>query len=150
MTLNIHPVPTDKAPMDLLLEADPSRDKVRGYLADSYCYVAETSGEPVGVYVLRPVNQSTLELMNIAVAPGHRACGIGTKLLHHAISSARHFGAKRLEVGTGTFGYQLAFYQKAGFRAYTIERDFFLKNYAEPVVEAGIRHKDMLRMAIDL
>ena len=136
--------------MDLLLEADPNESKVREYVAKSYCYVGKVSDEIVGVYVIMPLSQGVFELMNIAVAPGHQARGIGSALLQHTISTAKHFGANRLEVGTGTFGYQLAFYQKAGFRAYKIERDFFLKNYTEPVMEAGIRHKDMLRFAIDL
>ena len=136
--------------MDLLLEADPNESKVREYLAKSHCYVGEVSHEIVGVYVIMPLNQGVFELMNIAVAPGHQARGIGSALLRHAISAAKHFGANRLEVGTGTFGYQLGFYQKAGFRVYKIERDFFLKNYTEPVIENGIQHKDMLRLAIDL
>lgn len=136
--------------MDLLLEADPNESKVRAYLAKSHCYVGEVSDKVAGAYVIMPLNQTVFELMNIAVVPEYQARGIGSALLRHAISTAKHFGANRLEVGTGTFGYQLAFYQKAGFRAYKIERDFFLKNYTEPVMEAGIRHKDMLRFAIDL
>ncbi|MBN1779863.1 GNAT family N-acetyltransferase, partial [bacterium] len=58
-------------------------------------------------------------------------------------------GARRLEVGTGTFGYQLAWYQREGFRVFAIERDFFLVNYEEPIYENGIQLKDMLRLAVD-
>ena len=61
--------------MALLPEADPHEGKVRKYLSHSYCYVAEVSGEKVGVYVLMPLNQTLFELMNIAVAPGHQAGG---------------------------------------------------------------------------
>jgi ribosomal protein S18 acetylase RimI-like enzyme len=87
--------------------------------------------------------------MNIAVAPEHQRQGIGCKLLSHAIETARLRGAKKLLVGTGTFGYQLMFYQRAGFRVVSVERDFFLTNYSEPIFEHGIQHKDMLRLEIE-
>ncbi len=58
-------------------------------------------------------------------------------------------GARRLEVGTGTFGYQLAWYQREGFRVFAVERDFFLVNYEEPIYENNIQLKDMLRLAVD-
>ena len=54
-----------------------------------------------------------------------------------------------LEVGTGSFGYQLSWYQRAGFRVFAIERDFFLENYPEPIYECGIQLKDMLRLALE-
>ena len=111
---------------------------------------AYASGNRVGVYVLCPLTPSTFELMNIAVAPAHQAQGIGSSLLKHAIATAKKLGATRLELGTGTFGYQLAFYQKAGFRIDAVERDYFLDNYDEPIFEAGIQHKDRLRLALDL
>ncbi|MDN5213399.1 GNAT family N-acetyltransferase [Fulvivirgaceae bacterium BMA12] len=150
MSLHICQVPGDQVPLPLLLQADPSEQKVKGYLNDSACYIAETSGVVAGVYVLRKLNPSTFELMNISVHAGYQGKGIGSKMLTHAIAEAKRFGAGRLEVGTGTFGYQLAFYQKAGFRVYAIAQDFFLKNYDFPLIESGIQHKDMLRLALDL
>ena len=53
-------------------------------------------------------------------------------------------------MGTGTFGYQLAFYQRQGFRATGIDRDFFVKNYPEPIFEDGIQLFDMLRLTLRL
>ena len=61
--------------MSLLLEADPSEEKVASYLPESFCYGAFTESK----------------------------C-----------------------------------------------RDFFLRNYPEPVFEHGIQHKDMLRLEINL
>ena len=148
--LNIQRVSDDKAPMALLLEADPSESRVRDYLTKSHCYVAEAAGRAVGVYVIQPVSPSVIELMNIAVDPELQAGGVGSTLLRHAIATARDLGAERLVLGTGTFGYQLSFYQKAGFRVESVDRDFFLKNYDEPIFENGIQHKDMLRLGIEL
>ncbi len=149
-TLNILKVLPTNTPMELLLEADPSEKKVKAYLDKSYCYIAKLAEKVVGVYVLQSINKTTLELMNIATHPDFQGKGIGAKMLESIIQSARDLGVKRLELGTGTFGYQLAFYQKAGFRVDSIDKDFFLKNYEEPIFEMGIQHKDMLRLVLEL
>lgn len=136
--------------MDLLLEADPSEKHVKAYLNDSLCYLAMKSDEPLGVCVLKEIEDSVLELYNIAVWPGRQRQGIGTALLRHVLREARAKGFRRVELGTGTFGYQLAFYQRVGFRVVDVVHDFFVDNYDEPIFEKGVQHKDMLRMALDL
>jgi N-acetylglutamate synthase-like GNAT family acetyltransferase len=148
--MRIRKVHSNQMPMKLLLEADPSENKVREYLSDSHCYLAETENTSIGVYVIRQLSHLDYELMNIAVTPVSQNKGIGTKLLNHAIGSAKKLGAKRLEVCTGSFGYQLAFYQKAGFRICSIDKDFFLTHYNEPIFESGIQLKDMIRLSIEL
>lgn len=148
--LNVQPVSADEAPMHLLLEADPSEAHIKKYLRQSFCYSAKKNKRFVGVYVLCSLDSSAFELMNIAVAPDCRKEGIGTALLQHAITTAKQHGAERLDLGTGTFGYQLAFYQKAGFRVTAVERDYFLNHYGEPIFEDGIQHKDRLRLSKNL
>jgi ribosomal protein S18 acetylase RimI-like enzyme len=135
--------------MALLLVADPSAEHIRCYLPASLCYAARRGDTVAGVYVVAGKGGNVYELMNIAVDPAHQQQGIGKQLLRHAIELVRGLGAARLEVGTGAFGYQLGFYQKAGFRVFAVERDFFLRNYREAIYEDGIQHKDMLRLAID-
>lgn len=149
-SVDVQVVPADRAPMDLLLEADPSEEKVRAYLRHSTCYLARLNGAHVGVYVLRSLSDARIELMNIAVAPAHRRRGLGAMLLRHAIESAKRSGARRLELGTGTFGHQLAFYQRAGFRVVAVEKDYFLKHYPSPLIEQGIQHKDRLWLELAL
>ena len=146
----IEEVAASEAPMGLLLQADPSKEKVEGYLSQSRCFVAILEGQIVGVCIVQPVSADVQELMNISVAPEHQRNGIGRELLRYAIVSTRQAKVRRLEVGTGTFGYQLAFYQREGFRVDRIEKDFFLSNYDEPIYEDGIQLKDMLRLALDL
>lgn len=147
--MEIYEIPPAEAPLNLLLEADPSLQKINSYLSRSRCVVANVRGETVGVYVVLEISPGVYELMNIAVSPDHQQKKIGSKLLRHAIATVSEWGANRLEVGTGAFGYQLAFYQREGFRVFAVERDFFLKNYEEPIYEAGIQHKDMLRLALE-
>ncbi len=148
MSLLIQEVPTTDAPMELLLLADPSEDKVRSYLPRSKCFVASSSGIVVGACVVQPLGTGTYELMSIAVHPDHQRSGYGTALLKWVIDFFRKSGASQIEVGTGTFGYQLAFYQRHGFRVTGIDHDFFVNNYREPVFEDGIQLFDMLRLTL--
>ncbi len=148
MTLSIQEIPVTNAPIDLLLLADPSEDKIRSYLSGSKCFIASIGTLVVGACVVQPRGSDTHELMSIAVLPDHQKSGYGTALLQWVIDFFRNSGARQLEVGTGTFGYQLAFYQRQGFRVTSIDRDFFIKNYPEPIFEDGIQLFDMLRLTL--
>ncbi len=134
--------------MELLLIADPSEAKIRSYLSGSQCFVASSGAVVVGACAVQPRGKDTHELMCIAVPPAHQKSGYGTALLDWVIDYLRNSGARQLEVGTGTFGYQLAFYQRRGFRVASIDRDFFVKNYPEPIFQDGIQLFDMLRLTL--
>ncbi|ARU05213.1 GNAT family N-acetyltransferase [Comamonas serinivorans] len=134
--------------MRLLLLADPSEDKVRSYLPRSKCFVASCGGVVVGACVVQPLGAAAYELMSIAIQPAHQKSGYGAALLQWVIDFFRKSGASQIEVGTGTFGYQLAFYQRQGFRVTAIDHDFFVKNYPEPIFEDGIQLFDMLRLTL--
>ena len=90
------------------------------------------------------------QLYNIAVCPSAQKRGVGTALLRHVIEEARGKGVSRLVLGTGTFGYQLAFYQRAGFRVDAVIKNHFVDNYDEPIFDSGIQLKDMLRLVLEL
>lgn len=139
----------DAVPLALLLEADPEEGHVRTYLLRSQCLVARVDGRVAGVALVLPRSAEVHELMNIAVEPVCRGRGVGTALLKWVITEVREAGAHRLEVGTGTFGPQLAWYQRAGFRPFAVDRDHFLRAYTTPIFEGGLQHRDMLRLAID-
>ncbi len=148
MSLLIQEVSVTNAPMELLLLADPSEDKIRSYLSGSKCFVASYGAVVVGACVVQPRGEGAHELMSIAVHPARQKSGSGTALLKWVIDFYRSVGARQLEVGTGTFGYQLAFYQRHGFRVTGIDRDFFVKSYPEPIFEYGIQLIDMLRLTL--
>jgi ribosomal protein S18 acetylase RimI-like enzyme len=148
LSLLIEEVSAADVPMELLLLADPSEDKVRSYLSGSKRFIASRDGVVVGACVVRPRGTGAYELMNIAVHPVHQQSGYGTVLLRWVIDFLHHSGASQIEVGTGTFGYQLAFYQRHGFRVTSIDHDFFVNNYPEPIFEDGIQLLDMLRLTL--
>ncbi|MDM8522346.1 GNAT family N-acetyltransferase [Desulfococcaceae bacterium HSG8] len=148
--IEIKEISPDLVPQKLLLEADPSIERVNQYLEGSLCYVAVIRKEIVGVCVLNPIDKNRIELFNIAVLPENHKSGIGSQLLQFVLDSVREKKFESVELGTGTFGYQLAFYQRFGFRVDSILKDHFINNYDEPIFENEIQLKDMLRLILKL
>ncbi len=139
-----------KVPLDLLLIADSSEDSINQYLIGAHCFGAFDESNIVGVCVVnRNLNDCT-EIYNISVLPEKQKQGIGTKLLEFVIKKLVDSGEKRIELGTGTFGYQLMFYQRLGFRVENVWRDHFIDNYDEPIFVDGLQLKDMLRLCLVL
>lgn len=134
-------------PMNLLLEADPSEELVREYCSNGFVYEAAVDDELMGVYVLLPLTDGIVEIKNIAVAEDARGQGYGKRLIQHALSEAERLGFGNVEIGTGNSSAdQLMLYQKCGFRIDSIDRDFFTRNYPEPIFENGIQCRDMIRL----
>lgn len=144
-------LPLDQAPWALLLLADPSREQVQRYLANSRL-LALCEGDAVrGVLVLTPVSWGVLEVANLAVDEAWQGQGLGKRLLTAAIDAARTGGALRLDIATGNSSLaQLGLYQRMGFRICAVEPDYFTLNYPEPIVENGIPCRDRLRLSLVL
>jgi len=147
----------DPIPFELLLDADPSLERVSDYIKwpSSRCRLAMIDSECVGVFVLGidvdGANAKCAEIINISVAPKHQKKGIGKELISDAIKLARQLGAQTITVGTGNSSIsQLAFYQKCGFRIVGIEFDHFVKNYVRPIEENGIVCRDLIRLSFEL
>ncbi|WLR56854.1 GNAT family N-acetyltransferase [Mesobacillus subterraneus] len=140
----------EQPPWHLLLQADPSKDLVSGYLDKGSCYVMESEcSDTIGVILLVPVSSHIIEIMNLAVDELHQGKGLGTILLKHGIQTAAEKGYSMVEIGTGNSSiFQLALYQKVGFRITGIDRDFFIRNYQEPIFENGIQCRDMIRLSM--
>ena len=148
MKFNVTEVAGELAPISLLLEADPSREQVDKFLNISHCFIGKLEDEVIGVFLLKKIINKETELFNIAIEPEYQKHGYGTLLLKEAIKKARELGAERIVLGTGTFGHQLKFYQRHSFRVDSVEKNFFLDNYSDPIYEDGIQHKDMLRLSL--
>lgn len=147
---NIKKTSESDIPKSILLHADPSEDCINKYLSGSKCFGAFIEGSLVGVCVTNLNQNNVWEIFNIVVLPEKQKQGIGTKLLKFVINYFKGIGEKQLELGTGTFGYQLLFYQRLGFRVKSIRENFFIDNYSEPIYEQGVQLKDMLRLTIKL
>ncbi|KOO51290.1 GNAT family N-acetyltransferase [Viridibacillus arvi] len=144
-------IATDNIPMDLLLQADPSEEIVLEYLQRGECFVMEDEDSIIGVYVLIPTRPETAELVNVSIQEEQQGKGLGKMLIQHSIATAKSKKYKTIEVGTGNSSIsQIALYQKCGFRITHIDRDFFIRHYAEPIFENGIQCTDMVRLSQDL
>ncbi|WP_174842636.1 GNAT family N-acetyltransferase [Sporosarcina luteola] len=143
--------PQETPPYDLLLLADPSRELVNAYIAEGECYIAEEQNDSIGVFVMVPLTNGTVEIKNIAVREDKQGHGIGRKLLQEAIEIAKSNGYKSIEIGTGNSSIdQLALYQKCGFRISDIIKDFFVQYYDEVIMENGIQCKDMILLRMEI
>lgn len=141
----------EDVPIDLLLLADPSETLIKEYLTRGTAYILEEEQKVIGVYVLLPTRPQTIEIVNVAVDEEFQGKGFGKELIMDAIQRAKILGYQTIEIGTGNSGViQLALYQKCGFRMKSIDRDFFLRHYNEPIFENGIQVIDMVRLSHDL
>lgn len=138
-------------PWPLLLDADPSRSLIDTYIHQSTVMGLLAEESVIAVVVLLPRDRQVVEIMNIAVVPSHQGKKLGKLLLTAAVERSRQQGYKRMLVGTGTAGIgQLAFYQKLGFRMESIDRDYFVRHYPEPIYENGIWCRDRVLLSLDL
>ena len=150
----LSPGPERDAYLPLLELADDSVAQVRSYYQTGTLFALDADdGSPMGMILAIPRADGTVELKAVAVAVQRQAQGVGTVLLHAVLERLRDAGVRRVIVGTSTSGIgQLAYYQKAGFRLRTVERDFFTpeRGYPEGIEENGIPLRDMVWMDRDL
>jgi predicted N-acetyltransferase YhbS len=136
----------------LLLLADDSEQQVRGYMQKGTLFVAEDEGREVGIVLAIPVdssdaNNSEIELKAVAVEAASHNQGIGQRMLALVLPALEKRGFTRVVLGTGNSGIgQIAFYQKAGFRMWKIERNVFSaeRGYPPGLEENGIPLRDMI------
>lgn len=138
-------------PMHLLLLADPSAEMISEYIHDCWIYTATLNGELIGCYALSPLNETSVEIKNIAVSEECQGKGIGTILIKDAIEKAKELGHMKIQIGTGNSSIgQLALYQKLGFIQTGVIEGFFQKNYPEPIFENGMACLDMIVLEREL
>ena len=110
--------------LELLLLADEEERMIDRYLERGALYVL---GEPArALCVVTDEGGGVAELKNLAVAP--QCSGAFDTLL----------------VGTGDAPGTMAFYQRCGFSYSHREAGFFVKNYSRPIIEDGVRLRDMV------
>jgi aminoglycoside 6'-N-acetyltransferase I len=133
----------------LLLLADPSKEKIDNYLTKSDCFVLEFNMKIIGVLVLQKLNETSLEIMNIAISVKYQNKGFGRKLIEHVLNQSKNEKKHRFIICTGNSSIgQLALYQKLGFSIFDIKYNYFIKNYNSPVFENDIlcSHKICLEL----
>jgi ribosomal protein S18 acetylase RimI-like enzyme len=134
--------------LPLLLLADDSETQVRTYMHQGDLFVLRGAhGEALGATLVILHGEGEAELKSVAVDRAWHGQGKGQQMLALVLAELRVRGIRRAVVGTGTSGIgQIAFYQKAGFRFWRIERDFFSpeRGYPAGITENGIPLRDMV------
>jgi putative acetyltransferase len=109
------------------LEPDPEGtdadfgDLEGAYLAQggTFDVLVDENGTIVGTIALLPVDETTVELRKMYLAPSMRGRGLGRRLLDHALARARALGFHRVTLETHTvLKTATALYQAYGFTPY--------------------------------
>ena len=134
--------------IDLLLEADPSKDMIHKYLNDSDVYALKKEDELISIAVILPISRKTLELKNIVTKEKYRNKGYAKILLK---SLCGNYKQKYDRMLVGTTENNIPFYVKQGFDKYekTI-KNFFIDNYDEEIIDGDLICTDLIYYSKEL
>lgn len=134
--------------IDLLLEADPSRDMIYKYLNDSDVYALKKEDELISIAVILPISRKTLELKNIVTRENYRNKGYAKTLLKLLCGNYKQKYDRML---VGTTENNIPFYVKQGFDKYEkTVKNFFIDNYAEEIKDGDLICTDLIYYSKDL
>ena len=134
--------------MNLLLEADPSKEKINSYFSDGELFVLTYKDNVTCVAVITKVDDNTVELKNIATAEEYRGHGYGKKMIKYLFDTYKQKYEKMI---VGTSENNIPFYVKQGFDKYekTI-KNYFIDNYDEEILDGDLHCIDMYYYSKDL
>lgn len=134
--------------------ADDSAEQIASYICLGEILVARESDLTTGhLQILETDSAGVFELKSMAVDEAHQGQGIGRSLVEAAVDRCRVRGGHRLIVATAAADIaNLRFYQRLGFRMYSIVRDAFSpsRGYPEDMLIDGIPLRDQVFLDRDL
>lgn len=133
--------------MPLLLIGDESETMIDLYIDRGELFAAFAGKTVAAVCLTTDEGNGITEIKNIAVKPEFRQRGIGSRMLRHVESLN---AGKIITLGTGETPSTLRFYHSNGYRYSHRVPDFFTDNYPTPIVEEGVRLKDMIYLSKQL
>ncbi|MGL4740017.1 MAG: GNAT family N-acetyltransferase [Sarcina sp.] len=131
-----------KSFLDLLLLADEQEDMVDKYLERGIMF-ALYDNDLKGICVVTKESNRTYELKNMAVYKEFQSLGYGKALVEYIFKYFKN-DCDVMYVGTGDSPLTIPFYEKCGFKESHRIKDFFIRNYDEPIYEAGKQLVDMV------
>lgn len=147
-TIQVKKIENKEDYIDLLLEADPSKDMISKYLNDSDVYGLKIDEEIVTLAVILHIDKNTLELKNLVTKKEYRGKGYSEKLLK---SLCGNYKQKYNKMLVGTTENNIPFYVKQGFDKYekTI-KNFFVDNYDQEIWDGDLHCTDLIYYSKDL
>ena len=134
--------------LDLLLEADPSKEMINKYLNIGELFVLTYKDEPACVSVVTKIDNDTVELKNIVTKENYRKKGYAKKMIKYLVDNYKPRYKKMI---VGTTENNIPFYVKQGFDKYekTI-KNYFVDNYDEKIYDGNMQCVDMYYYSKDL
>jgi GNAT superfamily N-acetyltransferase len=134
--------------------AEDSQIQLDSYIDLGRILVARDGSEIIGhIQIVPAADDRDVELKSMAVIPERRGSGVGRSLIDAAIERCPAEGASRMLVSTATASTgNLRFYQRAGFRMLSVERDAFIPEtgYPEQIMIEGIPLRDRVWLSLEL
>jgi len=127
--------------INLLLIGDEQENMINRYLSRGKMFIGKVNGKAVATIVVLEKDKGVIEIKNLAVLPEYQKHGYGRQMLQYAESL---FRGHTIILGTGETPSTLRFYQKCGYQISGRIPNFFTDNYDHPIIEEGIRLRDML------
>jgi putative acetyltransferase len=141
----------EQIPYDLLLLSDDTKEAINKNLDNGELFIAEIRDQIIAAFILKAIENETIEIKNIAVIETLQGKGIGTILLNYIISNAILRDFRSLIVGTCDLcSKEIEFYKKSGFEITSTRKNFFIDNYRKPIYEDGKQIKNMIMLSMDL
>lgn len=120
-------------------------DHVGHFSAGQYMFIAELSGQQVGIIHVVEKKQKTVKISPLIVSPDYRGkLGVGSMLLEHAENFARGIGARQLYCTVASPNKKaLEFFLRKGFRVTGTAKDHYKQGvdehmlYKDPGEEPG-------------
>ena len=134
--------------LNLLLEADPSKEMISKYLFDGELFVLTYNNEPACISVVTNIDNNIVELKNIVTKEKFRGKGYAKRMIKYLVDNYKTRYKKMI---VGTTENNIPFYVKQGFDKYekTI-KNFFIDNYNEEIWDENMQCVDMYYYSKDL
>ena len=128
--------------LPLLLLADGQESMIDRYIEKGTMYVLDDNGVKSQCVVTDEGN-GVLEIKSIATEPQFQGKGYATRLINFLVS-VYSGNYTCLQVGTGDSPLTVPFYERCGFVRSHAVKDFFIEHYDHPIIEGGVRLRDMV------
>jgi uncharacterized protein YhfF len=138
-------IKNDDVPYELIYLADEDDDQIKKYKDSSTFWATMDDEEIIGIIGLNEINKESTEIVCVAVDEEYQNKKIGTNLIEKTISYSKEKKYKEMIIKTGNCGIgQLYLYQRCGFRFDSINKNYMIDNYKNPIYENDIQCIDQI------
>ena len=135
--------------LPLLLQGDEQENMIDRYIGRSRLYAMYENGRMICICAVTDEGEGVCEIKNLATQAGFRRRGCGTAMIRFVEEHYRK-SHRILRVGTGETPSTMGFYGRCGFVFSHRLFGFFTENYAVPIIEEGVRLRDMVYLKKEL